>query len=557
MFEKIINFPGNEKNFYKIYFILVLFLCIVKLPSLFTDDLQPWDEGMYATRVLSIHEYNDFFNQSQHSIGGFYSASHPPLLIWTGYFLTLITGVNSVTLKLIPFVLSLLCIYLLIKLGEKISGQSAGFIAALIFSGNIIFSVFSKRFQFDIPYTFFILLSFYLFFLFIEKNKRTYLIAGGIVFGLCLMVKILVGFLIPIIIFIAYIILRKKINIKFSYLIYFTSIGILIALPWHLYMILIYGKDFMNYFLYYHIFERAFIGVEHNTKGSGFLYHINYFLSILPFSIIAFWATIKYIINYKNLSWQKVFLTIWFLSGLIIISVFKTKLEIYVLLILTPGSLIIGDYLVNIKNTLTKERVLLLILTFLNIAWYISFYIRNDIKLRQEWSDKYPIFILSVLLSTILVFFISIYIARRFEIGKFYYVFIVLFFISLNVYYCFNTPIWENEYKLTPIKKLIESSKRENIIYIGTNYRANPQFTFYFKGLDLGWKYDKYNFEIFDTKIGNNQILDTLKKMNEGKYNIIVERDNINRTIYEDSKNFIPSNFKLSRKTSGYELYQN
>ncbi|MEP7145789.1 MAG: hypothetical protein ABI792_02135, partial [bacterium] len=85
LFIKLEDFLNNGKNFYKLFFFLVVFLCAVKLPSLLTSDIQPWDEGMYATRVLSIHTYGDFIDQSSHSTGGFYSASHPPLLIWIGY----------------------------------------------------------------------------------------------------------------------------------------------------------------------------------------------------------------------------------------------------------------------------------------------------------------------------------------------------------------------------------------------------------------------------------------------------------------------------------------
>jgi 4-amino-4-deoxy-L-arabinose transferase-like glycosyltransferase len=557
MIEKLLTFLNNEKKFKFIFFILIVFLCVVKLPSVFSDDIQPWDEGMYATRVLSIHDNGDFLNQSSHSVQGFYSASHPPLLIWTGYFVSQITGMNSVSLKLIPFILSLFCIYLLTRLGEKICNPLAGIIAAIFFSSSIIYSVFSKRFQFDIPYTFLILLSFYIFFLFIEKRKLSYIILGGVVFGLCLMVKILVGFFIPMILFFLYLLMRKKINLHISEIIIFTFVGILIALPWHLYMILNYGNEFFNYFLNYHIIERAFTGVEHNTKNSGFLYHVNYLLSIIPYSILAFWGVVKYLIDYKSLTWQKVFLLIWFLTGFFIITLFKTKLEVYVLLILVPGSLIIGEYLSGINKTSYKEKLFVLILTFLNILWYISFFIRNDMKLRQEGLEKLNILIPVVIVSLLLVYFVSVFLAKKNDIGKFYYIFIILFFISLNTYYLFNTPVWENGYKLTPVKQSIGESNRKKIVYVGTNYRANPQFSFYFKGLNLGWKNVDYDFELLDTKIGNKDILDRLEKLKTGEFNIIVEKDNINRTDYEDSKNFIPPAFKLIKKTWGYELYQN
>jgi len=84
-----LNNPAYKKYF---LFFLFLFLIAVKIPTLISDDMQPWDEGMYATRVLAIHEFGVFLDQSEYSVGEFYSASHPPLLIWIGYIFTLIFG---------------------------------------------------------------------------------------------------------------------------------------------------------------------------------------------------------------------------------------------------------------------------------------------------------------------------------------------------------------------------------------------------------------------------------------------------------------------------------
>ena len=52
MLKKTLNYLNDGKNTYKIYAFIVVFLLIVKLPTLYTTYIQPWDEGMYATRVL-------------------------------------------------------------------------------------------------------------------------------------------------------------------------------------------------------------------------------------------------------------------------------------------------------------------------------------------------------------------------------------------------------------------------------------------------------------------------------------------------------------------------
>ncbi|MBI5404442.1 MAG: glycosyltransferase family 39 protein [Ignavibacteriae bacterium] len=556
MLNKILNYLNDVKNIYRIFFFIVVFLCIVKLPPLITADIQPWDEGMYAARVLSISENGDFIDQSSHSVGKFYSGSHPPLLIWIGYFSSLIFGLNSVTLKMIPFIFSLLCLLLLILIGKEMFSPLAGITAALIFSGNIIFNIFSKRFQFDIPYTFFILLSFYFFLLYLSKKKTAYNILGGVAFGLCLMVKILVGFYIPIIIFIFYLFTRKKTGYRFTDLLIFSLTGIIISLPWHLYMLSAHGTDFLDYFFRFHIFDRAFSGVEHNTKGSGYFYHINYLLSIIPFGILIFISTIKDFIEIKIIGIKKLFLVIWFLTGLVIITLFKTKLEVYILLILAPGSLLLAEYLLRLNDLSAKEKNTIIFLTALNIIWSITLILRDSLQYRELLFKN--IFIVStvMLISGIVLFFVIKLISDRITIVNFYYLFIFLFCTGINVYYLFRVPEWEDTYRIREVKEMIETGGSSGIIYISPNYRANPQLSFYFNGIDLGWGKCRYRFELLETKNGTDKIINRLSELRDKESDVIVETDNINRSEYTEAGKFIPGNFRLIYKTRGYELYR-
>ena len=552
-FFKLEKFLNNGKNFYKIFFFLVVFLCAVKLPSILTSDIQPWDEGMYATRVLSVHTNGDFIEQSRHSVGGFYSASHPPLLIWIGYFVTLITGVNSVSLKLIIFVFSLLCVLLIMLIGRNLFTTSVGFYASLIFCSNIIFTVFSQRFQFDYPYTFFILLSFYFIFLFNEKKEYKYLIFSGISFGFCLMIKILVGFYIPLVLFISYFLIKDKVSYRFKDLVILTSIGILIALPWHVYMIINFGNAFIDYFLKFHIYQRIVEGVEFNEKSSGVLYHINYLFSIIPYSILMFPGIIYDLKNYKNLDWKKIFLLVWFISGLVIITLLKTKLEVYVLMILVPGCFLIPLYIRQFSGKNIFHNTILLFFTFLNIFWYLSESYRPQIK-NFLFRENILIDGLVVVSISFVLFYAGKYLANKIELKKSYYIFILVFFFTVNIYYLFFVPHWVNIFKLSEISEYIKENPLEEIVYIGSNYRHNPQFSFYFKGLNLNWENPEYNYVMFDTK-KDNDILSSLDKISDKDYYLILEKDYINRAVYPPSDSIVPANMNLIIKNGGYELY--
>ncbi|MEO8210641.1 MAG: glycosyltransferase family 39 protein, partial [bacterium] len=553
---KLEDFLNNGKNFYKLYFFLVVFLCIVKFPSLLTTDIQPWDEGMYATRVLSIHSNGDFIDQSLHSVGKFYSGSHPPLLIWLGYIVTLVFGINTVALKLIIFTFSLLCILIIFLIGKKLFDQKTGFFAALIFCTNIIFNIFSKRFQFDIPYTFFILLSFYLLFLYNDSKKFNYLILCGISFGCCLMIKILVGFFIPAVIFTAYFFIKEKVNFNLKDILILTATGVALALPWHLYMLIEHGSEFTDYFFKFHVYDRAFNGVEMNEKNSGMFFHINFLLGLFPFTILLLFSFIKDAKNFRNLNRKKIFIWVYFFTGFFIITIIKTKLEVYILLLIPPLCFLIPLFLYDLDKENLRLKSTVVFFTFLNILWFTIKFFKLDIKSYLSQSNKFIlVFTLIILISVLFV--LSKYLANKIGLKKPYYIFILFFFFAFNIYFAVRINEGETDFKISNIKNFIGQQENKKIIYVGSNYRFNPQFSFYFKGLDINWENPDFEFEMIDTNDGLEKTRDKLSGLNANNYFIIAERDNINRANYPPSDLFIPDGFKLILKNEGYELYKN
>ena len=147
--------------------------------------------------------------------------------------------------------------------------------------------------------------------------------------------------------------------------------------------------------------------------------------------------------------------------------------------------------------------------------------------------------------------------ADRIELKKAFYIFILIFFTGLNLYYLYKVPFWENDFQITEVKKRIESSGKKNIVYVATNYRHNPQFSFYFNGLDLGWSDNKYELLFLDTKDGTENVKEKISSLEKNKYEIIVEKEGINRAVYKESQLFIPADIKLKLSEPGYELYEN
>jgi hypothetical protein len=203
----------------------------------------------------------------------------------------------------------------------------------------------------------------------------------------------------------------------------------------------------------------------------------------------------------------------------------------------------------------TKEKFLLLFAVLFNIVWFATFDFRPAFK--DYMTDNKIIVLLMLLGCIILLSLIAFFLTKKINVANSLIGSIILFFVGINIYFLIHPPEWDYVFRLSPVKEEIETSGRNKIFYVGTDFRHNPQFSYYFGGLDLGWQNNKYSYEFIDTKDGFDKVNDALKDLPEGEYNIIVEKDNINRSTYPDSKNFVPGDFKFVKRSVGYELYQN
>ncbi len=544
----------NSERSASVILLILLFLAAVKIPSTLNSDIQPWDEAMYAARVNSIHINGDFIDQSSHSVGRFYSGSHPPALIWLGYFFSVIFGFNPVSLKLLILGLSLLSVMMIYLIGKNFLSQVAGIFGALIFSGNILFNVFSKRFQLDIPYVLFMLASFYFALKLSSEKKTRYAFAAGMFFGICLMSKILVGLFIPMVILATIIVYRSNSPISIKDLFIISAVGLLVAMPWHVYMYIEHGKSFTDYFFGFHLIDRAFAGVEMNEKASGPLYYFNYLLTIIPFGILLLFAFIRSFRNMKAMKFPVAFMWIWTVCGFAIITMFKTKLESYLLLVLPAVSLLIANYLSEINKEGKITKALLLSSVLLNIIWYTTENYRPAIK--SFVSEKGLLFSGTVFIVTvILVLLAGYFFQSKMNTGRVIAMFIVLTFAVSNIFYLINKPLWEDRFHIENAVNVIEESGAEKIVYVGSDYRYNPQFSYYFNGIDLGWKDPKYGYEFMDTNVGTEKIRARLNLVDKNSV-VVVERDKINRAVYPPSELFVPTGFRMLHKETGYEVYR-
>jgi hypothetical protein len=222
-------------------------------------------------------------------------------------------------------------------------------------------------------------------------------------------------------------------------------------------------------------------------------------------------------------------------------------------MILVPGCFLIPLYIRQLSGKNILHNTVLIFFTLLNVLWYLSETYRPQIK---NFIFRENFFVDAiVVISILLLFFLSAkYLADKIELKKSYYIFILIFFVTVNLYYLFSVPHWVNMYKLSGVHEYIQTHPGKEIIYIGTNYRHNPQFSFYFNGSNLNWENPEYEIVMFDTKKDNN-VTGSISKMNNKDFYLILEKDYINRAVYPPSDSIVPGNMKLIMKDGGYELY--
>lgn len=469
-----------------IYTILLSLLCIFYFYGAGTFEVQPWDEAMYAVRARAVQEHGAILDQTEYSCGGLYSSVHPPLSIWISALNFELFGRSEITVRLWSILAGcgvLLLIYYLT------GGGFIGLGAAILMAFNLVQYYFTRLGQLDAPMQFFMLLSIFFWINYI-KNKRTINIwMTGIAFGFCLMSKAVFGVLVPAVIsvWLVYLITQKEISISKAikdFAIVFLT-GSAIALPWHLYMYVKHGGDFLNFFIFYHVMQRFESGVEQNTRSLGMFFYLNQFISIYSFFLLFLIQSICRIKKNKSLVFVLIALTIIF----ILFSISKTKMFSYMFTMFPLLVILIADGIRKIKEE-KQIKVLWIIVACILAVWSFSQELRIAVKHLVLLQPNYSaIFISAAIIALILGW---IYRNKTLKLGLplialMLTYFIIKFIFSINFYI----------YK-TDIKKYSElffKEKYSKLIYIDAekkSYTYDPQITYYFDMVD---KMGKNKFE--------------------------------------------------------------
>lgn len=250
--------------------------------------LSDWDEAIYAQVSKEMVQSGDWLTPHY----GFQPLHHkPPLLMWCTAVLYKLWGINEFTARAASALSGVALIIVVYLTGKLVYGAQTGLIAAVILLTSAQFVYSARIGTTDIMLTLWIWLALCAYLQVSRDGPKWWLLVGASC-GLALMTKSAAAAIAPVAILLALLCERRlSATWREKYFWYGCGLGLLIAAPWHILMVLTYGRKFTEVYFGQQLFARTTGALEGNTGGRLFYLDIlrQYFVPwfyLLPFALL-------------------------------------------------------------------------------------------------------------------------------------------------------------------------------------------------------------------------------------------------------------------------------
>jgi 4-amino-4-deoxy-L-arabinose transferase-like glycosyltransferase len=549
------------------YGLTLLAVALARLLNLGFLDLQAWDEALYAVRSVGILQFGGIFDQTSFSIGGLYSSLHPPLYVWLTSVSFLVFGVTEFAARFFSAVFGGLTLMVIYKMGKEIHSSKVGFIAAMLFGLNPFVSFYARQGQFDTTLTFFLSLCVLYILRYERRGSLHYALLGGLALGAALMTKLFVGFGIPLTYFIWNAATHDGEKPLWKSFLVSLAIALLVSAPWHIYMTVVrgYGNPF---FLLdaSAVIQRSVEGVEGNVKPLEILYYVNQLFVLFPLGVAWFIAGIYRVFRSHERTW--LLLAIWFMVFFVVFTLMRTKLEVYLLPMLVPASLIAAYSLVAVGTGEFSKRLTSICLAASGIAfvWASSQSWRNQTKSLivslvhiqlPSRSDVIAYVPFLVIISCVLFMTYALY--RREDIVRLSLLLpsVILLPAFVTCFYMIAAvDQFEHRDGAHDLAEFIAEHQPRSLLVAG--FDRNPQLTFYLDGADIGWR-DDIEVKRLKPPAERLQLRGWLSQQTRDLAQdalVVVEKDKFIRYEWVTAEELIPPEFSLVFESRRYAVFQ-
>ncbi len=229
-----------------------------------TRSLLDWDEAIYAQVAKEmVHTGNWMTPHWGYKLW----FEKPPLLMWITAILYKIFGINELWSRAASALAGVGVISLTYLMARDFVDSLSGVLSVLVLLTSFQFVAEARFGTTDVMLTFFTYLAIYAYWKFkTGTNRAWYLVC--ISCGLALMTKGAGGLIAPLIIGIL-LILDGQLFSFVRQRLFWGGLALVIAIvaPWHMFMLLRYGRQFVNSYVMYHVIERALVPIENHQHG--------------------------------------------------------------------------------------------------------------------------------------------------------------------------------------------------------------------------------------------------------------------------------------------------
>lgn len=556
----------SEHQRHKRFLLLLSLLGLTRFINLGFEDLQAWDEALYAMRAVGIERFGGWIDQTAFAVDGLYSSLHPPLYVWLTAIVLESFGTSEFTLRFVSALAGAFTLPVIYETGRLLQDERTGWYAALLFGLNPFVSFFSRQGQFDTLMVLFISLSMLFILLYHQSNRRSvYLLLAGLSVAASLMSKLFVGggVLIAYLVWVLFNPQEDR-RTRLRELLLLSAIASL-SLSWLIYMTIVHGHgDPLFVVKQSALIERAVTGIEGNVKPTEILYFLNQLVVLFPLGVSFFVAGLYRKVTQKDNRWA--LLAVVFLTFFIIFSMIRTKLAVYLLPMLAPASLFAAGELRRLRANTRMQNILILSGTAVALLWSASQDWRNNVKdvltslmhlALPPASDVTGIVLLGtscILASLVLILLLRRSIATSFL--RFVPVFIfvpALLWYGLNILY-FDTVRYNDG--AASLREFVDRTQHKRIVVTG--FERNPQLTYYLDGADIGWRDDlsvRRIFPPFDRSSLRSWLHDEVAA-EQDRVLLVIEKDKLIRHEIIDPLPFVPPGFERVFESRRYTCFQ-
>jgi len=382
--DTLIQYFTHKSIFgFSILFLICTYLVFFNLG---TNRFIPFDEAIYAKVAKNVYETGDYFTLRWYP-NSFWFEKPPIYFVVTSFFYS-IFGVSEFSARLFTAICSLILVVVTYKFSKLIFDNSrAAFFSVLALITNVSYLYYSRMAMLDVIFTLFIVSSCYYFIKYQSDFLYRNLILCGVMVGLAVMTKNVIG-LMPLGFFGVYYLIKLFQDKRFFWIAFRNLCSILIfcliiSVPWHYYMYSLYGMEFINSYFGYHLFQR--FGTVIEQKGGPWYF---YFLVIQNSMRLWYGALILglfyflYRIYKEKFNQNYMFLVYSAAIILFIFSYSSSKLRWYIIPIYPFLSIIAGFFIAEVLSLIdryTKKPFITFLTSFLIItsSFYYLYFVRN------------------------------------------------------------------------------------------------------------------------------------------------------------------------------------